>query len=80
MRLHAWLVRNNVTVAKLADQLGIESASTVYRYIRGERVPTAGMIEKIGNITGGDVKREDFLRSKEWFEKRRGKEDDDDEA
>jgi transcriptional regulator with XRE-family HTH domain len=74
MRLHAYLNRNGIRVDDFAVAIGVSSLSTVYRYLRGERIPNARAMEKIRDITGGAVTADDFFRSREWWQIRRARE------
>lgn len=41
--------------------LGLKSRTTVFRYIRGERVPNGPILARIEQLSGGQVTRSDFL-------------------
>ena len=74
MRLHAYLTRNGIRVDDFAAAVGVASLSTIYRYMRGERIPCARAMERIRELTAGSVTADDFFRSHEWWQLRRARE------
>ena len=52
---------NRVTPADLRGLLGLKSRMTVKRYLEGDRVPDGRVLRKLTDLTGGRVRREDFL-------------------
>jgi transcriptional regulator with XRE-family HTH domain len=73
MRLHAYLTRNDIRVDDFAAAIGVSSLSTIYRYIRGERIPCSRTMERIRDLTGGAVTADDFFRSREWWQSRQAR-------
>ena len=74
MRLHAYLTRNSIRVDDFAVAIGVASLSTIYRYMRGERIPCARTMEQIRELTGGLVTADDFFKSRQWWQTRRARE------
>lgn len=60
MKLADYLSRNKLTRAAFGAQIGVSHAAVV-RYVRGQRRPAWGVMEKIEAVTGGKVKPNDFL-------------------
>lgn len=54
MRLIQWLAENNLTASQLAATLNT-SPVAVGRYIKGARMPTPEIVERIRQVTGGSV-------------------------
>jgi len=61
MKLADWMHENRVTPADLRGLLGLKSRMTVKRYLEGDRVPDGRVLRKLTDLTGGRVRREDFL-------------------
>jgi transcriptional regulator with XRE-family HTH domain len=59
MQLQQYLDRHRIPVVAFAAQLGV-TIQTVYRYQRGERLPAAGVMQRIFLATGGKVAPNDF--------------------
>ncbi|CAB4141029.1 HTH_XRE domain containing protein [uncultured Caudovirales phage] len=59
MKLREWMDHFGHTVAQIAHRLGCTRGS-LYRYLKGNRVPKGDMIDKITVLTGGFVKPDDF--------------------
>ncbi len=60
MRLEKWLAENSMTVEAFRKELGVQSVTTTYRYINGDRIPLPDIMHKISEITGGQVTPNDF--------------------
>lgn len=60
-KLADWLLRERLTPEQLRRMLGVKNRSTVMRWLTGARVPGAEMLQKINDITQGEVTIEDFL-------------------
>lgn len=63
MTLKEWLTRKNVSISEFQKRIGVNSYSTVRRYVLGERVPRPAIMRKIIAETGGKVTANDFVRS-----------------
>lgn len=59
MKLNEYLKNNCLTNGMFAETLGI-SAEAVRRYRRGIRIPSADMMLRIVEVTGGEVTPNDF--------------------
>ena len=61
MKLADWMHENRVTPSDLKGLLGLKSRMTVKRYLEGDRVPQERILQKLTDLTGGRVRRGDFL-------------------
>lgn len=61
MKLSDWLFENSMTPRQLRVMLGVKNRSTLHRWMTNERVPAPRMLQRIIEITNGEVKLEDFL-------------------
>ena len=61
MRLATYLSANQISVEDFASLLGEVSASGVTKWVRGERVPRPDQMRRIAELTGGQVKPNDFI-------------------
>jgi transcriptional regulator with XRE-family HTH domain len=61
MTLQEWLDANGIKVVELSDQLGLDH-STLYRILRGERMPSLEVAAVIEYYTGGQVSADSFLK------------------
>lgn len=61
MQLREYLKQYHLGAAQFARMLGVKSRMTVYRYLRGERIPSAEMMKKIVALTDGLVQPNDFF-------------------
>jgi len=52
---------NQVTLREMQRRLGIESRETFHRYYYDRRIPQPRMLAKIEEVTGGQVRLQDFL-------------------
>lgn len=64
MKLADYLHRNRMTPNDLRRLLGVRRRSTVGRYLTGERIPELRTLQRIIEITGGQVQPVDFLDPK----------------
>ncbi len=64
MRLQTYLTRNGIGIDDFALAIGVSSLSTVYRYLRAERTPTARVMERIHRLTEGAVTADDFFHAR----------------
>jgi transcriptional regulator with XRE-family HTH domain len=74
MRLQEYRLQNDLTLQKLADLLGVEGLNprqTVNRYCLGIRRPIPVILEKIEDITNGQVKGIDFDEHYQQVHKKR---------
>ena len=60
MTLQDFLARSDTRPATFADRLGVP-ASTVTRWLNGERKPSLCLLVRIREATGGAVTADDFL-------------------
>jgi transcriptional regulator with XRE-family HTH domain len=61
MTLQEWLDANEMKVVELSDRLGLDH-STLYRILRGERMPSLEVAAVIEYYTGGQVTADSFLK------------------
>lgn len=61
MKLADWLHARSMAPEQLRRMLGVKQRSTVTRYLNGERLPSPKLIQKIYEISGGEVMLADFL-------------------
>ena len=61
MKLADWLFLNSVTPRQLRRMLGVNTRSTIHRYLTNKRVPRPHTLQRIIEITGGQVQLRDFL-------------------
>lgn len=59
MKLQDWVIEKGLTAADVAEKLGTSNIA-VGRYLRGERMPHAGIVERIISLTGGAVTAQDL--------------------
>ena len=60
-RLKKWLKEKNMTGAQFAELLGVAQAA-VSMWLTGERFPSRRNIQKIVELTGGEVQPNDFYK------------------
>ena len=60
MTLKEFQKKEGLSHQKLAELLGVSAASTVYRWIKGTRMPGKSNMNLIKKKTKGKVKPEDF--------------------
>lgn len=61
MKLSDYLSSENVSMSEFARRIEVRNARTVQRYVRGERVPTRSVMERISRETDGRVCPNDFF-------------------
>jgi hypothetical protein len=61
MKLAAWLETNSVKPMEFGERIGLKQPNSIYRYMRGERVPENAILAAIIRETGGSVGFEDFV-------------------
>ncbi len=61
MKLADFLYEHQLKPAQFARMLGVRSRETVHRYLRGERIPEPKILQRIIEITEGQVQLSDFL-------------------
>ena len=61
MKLADYLYENSQTPTQLRRMLGVQRRSTVWRYLTGERIPQPMILQKILDLTDGEVTLADFL-------------------
>lgn len=62
MKLAAYLECNDISPAEFAGRISVHETS-VYRYLRGERIPNRDTLERIHLETNGQVTANDFFTS-----------------
>lgn len=61
MKLQTYILRiYGGNVKDFAEAIGCESISTIYRYLRGDRMPSHDMCFKIEGLTHGTVSHKDL--------------------
>lgn len=60
MKLSDFLTRNGISPAAFAARIGVCEAKSVYRYLRGERIPAPEIMARIWTESGGAVGPADF--------------------
>jgi transcriptional regulator with XRE-family HTH domain len=63
MKLSEYLILHHLTPSSFAERVGLRSRTTIHRYIRGERYPSAEILKRIEVLTGGLVTARDFGRN-----------------
>lgn len=61
MDLDSYLSREGISNAAFAEQIGVDPSS-VWRFRQGARIPRRETMQKIVDLTGGDVTPNDFFR------------------
>lgn len=59
MQLRRYLKANDISVSAFAAAIGVGDAA-VYKYLSGERYPSRRRLERIAQVTGGQVLPNDF--------------------
>ena len=62
MRLDEFLTNHNISTTNFAAEVGAAHRVSVYRWIKGERIPSREFMSRITDATGGLVQPEDFYR------------------
>lgn len=67
MKLHEWLIKNNLSVAKLAKLAGI-SQSNLYLCLRYNRPMSGYVAMRLNEFTNNEVALEDLIdpKKREW--------------
>lgn len=60
MKLKDYMTLRGLTTVQMAAQLGVSHVAVV-RYTTGGRVPTPKIMRKIIEVTGGEVRPDDFF-------------------
>lgn len=63
MKLADYMHANGVTPSTLRKVLGLRSRSSVARYLTGQRIPEPKILQRIIELTRGQVQLADFLNS-----------------
>ena len=61
MKIEEWMQRENKTQQEVADALGV-SQGVVSLWLKGERLPRPENMQKIVELTGGEVQPNDFYK------------------
>lgn len=61
MKLADYLYRTGMSTSHLRRALGLSTRSAISRYLHGERTPQPTVMQKIIELTGGQVQLRDFL-------------------
>jgi transcriptional regulator with XRE-family HTH domain len=64
MKLRTYREENGLTLAQMAEKVGVSEVS-MSRYERGDRMPRPEVMRKIGEVTGGAVRPNDFFGAEE---------------
>lgn len=64
MKLRHYRDTHNLTLAQMAELVGVSEVS-MSRYERGDRMPRPEVMRKIGEVTGGAVRPNDFFGAEE---------------
>ena len=59
MKLSEWLRQSGISVTKVADLLGV-SRQTIYGWSKGEYLPRVKHLQRLYELSGGDVSLQDF--------------------
>lgn len=65
MTLTTYLEKHGISAAEFARKIGAKSRMTVTRYCRGDRMPPRDAMNKIVEVTGGEVTHSDFYSRSE---------------
>lgn len=63
MKLADYLYENSMTPQQFRRMLGVKSRSTMWRWLINDRIPQPQMAKRIEALTGGKVRRDDFLNT-----------------
>lgn len=58
-KLKKYLKNNNITQKKFAELIGVDKM-TLWRYVQGSRIPKPKIMQKIFELTNGQVTANDF--------------------
>lgn len=61
MKLADWLHQRSKTPEQLRRMLGVKNRSTIHRYLSGERRPGREVLDRIEEVTEGQVTEADFV-------------------
>ena len=60
MQLRDWLEEEDISLGEFAKQIGVSNASVVSRYALGHRMPRKKILQRITDVTKGQVTANDF--------------------
>lgn len=60
MKLSAFLAETGIQAMTFGERIGLKQPNSIYRYIRGERMPSQEVMQAIARETGGRVTANDF--------------------
>ena len=63
--LKAFLDQRGMSVESFRREVGAARRITVYRWLRGERIPAPGYMARIVALTDGAVTADDFYRARQ---------------
>lgn len=61
MRLVDYLSSESLSMGEFARRIEVRNARTVQRYVKGQRVPSRSVMERISRETAGKVSPNDFF-------------------
>ena len=59
MKLSEWLRQSGISVTKVAENLGV-SRQTIYGWVNGDYLPRVKHLQRLYELSGGDVSLQDF--------------------
>lgn len=63
MKLEHYLEKHEISTDRFAEMINVSNRMTVYRYIKGKRIPRPEIMNRIIEATQGNVGAEDFFIS-----------------
>lgn len=73
MDLRTYRKLASLTLAQMADKMGLPHESTVARHERGVRFPDPETIKKYSDITDGSVNYQDWVNVRDAFKAKKAK-------
>jgi transcriptional regulator with XRE-family HTH domain len=75
MDLRSYRELRGLTLADVAEFLGVSNAKVVHRHEEGSRMPRPALIDKYHKLTGGAVTVDDFLAVHRRWKKAQARKD-----
>jgi len=63
--LKVYLDQHGISVERFRREVGASRRTTVYRWLRGERIPAPGYMARIIDLTDGAVTANDFYTARQ---------------
>lgn len=60
MTLKEFINQQKIALESFCKEIGLGASTSIYRYIRGERIPAPDVMRRIYVVTGGSVQPNDF--------------------